>query len=294
MPHLPGPRKGWENEHLATFLLSQIAFVAHPVTVADDVGSDFFCTLFEPADQNGTQMLFPVNSFAIQVKSNRENVDATNKIGYLFGLELPFFLGVVDRSDLRVLVYSGEYLPFMFSQLGRPGQLTLHLVGHGEVTASTAYDGADAGACNLRLPLVLELAAADDAETFSANGRKLGQLCSRMHHNISSWKLDEYMFRCSPPAPEVIFAGAGSVQTFRHNFYLRLAEVFFNLEWLLQKAPNDFSVPEFKVYERLYRDLLETRNDIPSGLRDVYERLRKLVDKISQQTAEHGAGGLVL
>src|SRR3989442_8991321 len=79
MPHLAVPRKGWENEHLATFLLSQIAFVAHPLTVADDVGSDFFCTLFEPTAQDGTQMLFPLNSFAIQVKSNRDNVNATNK-----------------------------------------------------------------------------------------------------------------------------------------------------------------------------------------------------------------------
>jgi hypothetical protein len=55
-------RKGWENEHLASFLLSRIAFVANPLTVADDIGSDFFCTLFEVF--NGDS-LFPRNSLAI-------------------------------------------------------------------------------------------------------------------------------------------------------------------------------------------------------------------------------------
>ena len=285
MGHLAVPRKGWENEHLATFLLSRIAFVAHPMTVADDVGSDFFCTLFEPRDQGRAQMLFPLNSFAIQVKSSRRNVNATNKIGYLHGLEIPFFLGVVDRWDSRLFVYSGEYLPFMFSHLGRPGQLTLHMVDQGEVTASNAYNGVKGGPCNLRLPLVLMLAAADGRNTLSAKRRELTRLCSRMHHNISTWKLDEYIFTCTPPAPEVIFAGCRSVQTFRHNFYLRLAEVFYNMEWLLNKRPNEFSVPEFEMYDRLYRDLLEIANDIPVPLREVHQRMRELVDKITQRSA---------
>jgi hypothetical protein len=125
MPYLAVPRRGWENEHLATFLLAKIAFVAHPLTVADDVGSDFFCTLFESSNENGMEVLFPRNSFAIQVKSRRENFAATNKIDYLLRLELPFFLGVVDRHTLRLDVYAAEHLPMMFSHLGRPRELTL-------------------------------------------------------------------------------------------------------------------------------------------------------------------------
>jgi hypothetical protein len=42
-----GPRRGWENEHLAAVLLSGVSFIAHPLTIGDDIGSDFFCTLFE-------------------------------------------------------------------------------------------------------------------------------------------------------------------------------------------------------------------------------------------------------
>jgi hypothetical protein len=33
-------------------VLSRIAFMAHPLTIADD-GSDFFCTLFEARDDSG-------------------------------------------------------------------------------------------------------------------------------------------------------------------------------------------------------------------------------------------------
>jgi hypothetical protein len=285
MGHLAVPRKGWENEHLATYLLSQIAFVAHPMTVADDVGSDFFCTLFEPREQGPTQMLFPLHSFAIQVKSSRRKVNATNKIEYLHGLEIPFFLGVVDRSDSYLSVYSGEYLPFMFSHLGRPAQLRLHMVDHEKVTASNAYAGTGGGPCDLRLPFVLRLAAADDRQTLTANGGKLAKLCSRMHRNISSWKLDEYIFTCDAPAPERIFAGCGSVQHFRHNFYLRLAEVFFNMEWLYEKHQG-FSVAEFEMYDRIYRDLLTNGSEIPPILEMVYERLRGLIDKTYRHTTE--------
>jgi len=47
MAHLSGPRIGWENERLASYLLSRFSFVAHTASIADDLGSDFFCTIFE-------------------------------------------------------------------------------------------------------------------------------------------------------------------------------------------------------------------------------------------------------
>lgn len=285
MPHLAVPRTGWENEHLATYLLSQIAFVAHPMTVADDVGSDFFCTLFEPRGQGRKQMLFPLNTFAIQVKSRRRKVEATNKIEYLHGIELPFFLGVANRSGPRMSIYSGEYLPLMFSHLGLPRQLTLHLVNHSEVSAANAYDGAEGDSCNLRLPFVLELAAGDSRETISENAQKLSLLCSRMHRNISTWKLDEYIFKFDS-GEEQIVAGCRSSQVFRHNFCLRLAEVFYNMKWLYNASRSEFSVAEFEMYERTYKDLLRGRSDVPPILSTVYRELAGLVRQGSKQAAE--------
>lgn len=42
MPHLAVMRRGWQNEHLAAFLLSKLAFVAQPAKIGDDIGTDFF------------------------------------------------------------------------------------------------------------------------------------------------------------------------------------------------------------------------------------------------------------
>src|SRR5262245_23710047 len=112
MPQLARTRVGWENEHLATFLLSQIAFVAQPVTISDDIGSDLICTVFESrssGSNRGGDLLFPRNSFAIQIKTSGGPIDATNKIDYLFHLEIPFLVGIVgaDRSRPTLSIYSG-------------------------------------------------------------------------------------------------------------------------------------------------------------------------------------------
>src|ERR1022692_4839910 len=65
MPHLLQLRTGWEGERLAAYLLSQFSFIAHPASVADDLGSDFFCTIFEVQPVAGRQALLPRSSFAI-------------------------------------------------------------------------------------------------------------------------------------------------------------------------------------------------------------------------------------
>jgi len=82
MPHLERFRKGWENEHLATFLLSRLSFVANPVRVGDDLGTDLFCTLFEVAEGE----LFPRNSFAVQAKALRTRSTRQARLNILRGL----------------------------------------------------------------------------------------------------------------------------------------------------------------------------------------------------------------
>jgi hypothetical protein len=275
MPHLAVPRRGWENEHLATFLLAKIAFVAHPLTVADDIGSDFFCTLFESSNENGMEVLFPRNSFAIQVKSRRENFAATNKIDYLLRLELPFFLGVVDRHTLRLDVYAAEHLPMMFSHLGRPRELTLCPLEPNEAGGTPPYHGSPDGPCTLNLRHVVELTAADDRDALRRKGAALSALCSRIHGNIATRTSQEYIFTLDQAGSVRIMAGPSSAETFRHNFCLRLAEVFYNLEWLLQNQPQEFSREEFEMYDRLYTELTRRPVPIPDILRGVRERLKQ-------------------
>ena len=118
--YLLTPRKGWENERLAEYLLSRFSFVAQPSSIADDLGSDFFCTIFKIIDASGRDSLIPRSSFAIQVKSSVAKVSVDNKIDYLLGLELPFFIGVVRQSPPEMSIYSAELLPVLFSESLQP------------------------------------------------------------------------------------------------------------------------------------------------------------------------------
>ena len=103
----------------------------------------------------------------------------------------------------------------------------------------------------MRLPFVLELAADDEQDELRDKVRKLTLLCSRMHRNISTWRVNENIFELDSVGQVVIMAGEGSAQTFRQNLYLRLAEVFYNLEWLMKERPSEFKVREFEAYDRL-------------------------------------------
>ena len=118
MAHLYRPRAGWEAERLAHYLLSRFSFVAQPTTIADDVGSDFYCTIFEILDSN-PPAVEPRTSFAIQVKSNTEKIQVHNKIAYLEHLEIPFFVGVIDQGVGEMRIYSAERLPMMFAAASR-------------------------------------------------------------------------------------------------------------------------------------------------------------------------------
>ena len=191
MAHLKSFRIGWENENLALFLLSRIAFVANPVSVSDDIGSDFICTLFEPREVRSKEQLFPVRSFAIQVKSNRDAVDVSNKLEYLDSLELPFILGVVQQADLSLSLYSGEFLPIMLTELGRPKKLILRPSESESIGIRDAYVR-DRQQCELELPFLAKLGAKDNPEVLDDMRRILEQRCLRMQSNISTRRSKEY------------------------------------------------------------------------------------------------------
>ncbi|MGQ0665896.1 MAG: hypothetical protein ACT4O4_02580 [Nitrospiraceae bacterium] len=280
MAHLAAPRIGWENEHLATFLLSRISFVANPLTIADDVGSDFFCTLFESRIENNAEQLFPRNSFAIQIKSKEETILATNQIEYLTKLELPFFVGVIDRENLRLNIYSGEYVPILFTEHGIPQkELKLSPVRNVEIEIKnycqiTKDESLHVLTAFLRMPFVIEISASDKRDTVFAKARQVSDLCSRMHQNISARVSQEYIFGLSEPGSALIMAGPGSATTFRRNFYFRLAEAFYNLEWIMKSPQHNLRLDEFRVYEQCYVGLNEAGIEITDLLRGIYTRLK--------------------
>lgn len=291
MAHLAAPRIGWENEHLATFLLSRISFVANPVTVSDDIGSDFSCTIFEPRIEKGVEQLFPRNSFSIQIKSKQGTIDVTNKIEYLTKLELPFFVGVIDRKNLRLKIYSAEYLPILFCQHGLPLKLRLSPVSvrdidpkdYCKVKMGRNLEASDA---QLKMPFIMDVGAQESRKDVLEKARQLNALCSLMHDNLSARTNKEYIFKLRKPGNEyaintnhkvMILAGSGSAQTFRYNFCLRLAEAFYNLEWIMKSPQRDSYMAEFEVYEKCYLGLKEQKIETPEILRTVYDRLKERI-----------------
>ena len=103
MAHLRSFRLGWESQIIASTLLYRFSFLAEPVQVADDIGIDYFCTLFETKLKSKNAELIPKDSFAIQIKSKGDNntIELTGYLPYLEGLELPFFIGIVDRDEIK-------------------------------------------------------------------------------------------------------------------------------------------------------------------------------------------------
>lgn len=170
MPHLLSPRTGWENERLASYLLSRFSFVAQPVTIADDRGSDFSCTMFEIVrTQSGRDALLPRSSFAIQVKSSMDTVPMNNKIEYLRWLDLLFFIGVVNQPPPEMGIYSGELLPMMFAFFGIPDRMSLTPVTTlepGQFSYEFVKDSPN-GMIRILCPLVVTLSTHEDRSTLA-------------------------------------------------------------------------------------------------------------------------------
>ena len=258
MAHLLTPRKGWENEKLASYLLSRFSFVAQPTSVADDLGSDFFCTIFEIHDSSGRDVLVPRSSFAIQVKSSISEVSMDNKIDYLDRLQMPFFIGVVTQSPGVMRVYSAELLPFLFAHKGRPRSLSMLPIPASDLDPDNYLDCIESECFRLRCPEVAEFHVDEDRSMLTAKVETLLGICTRAQGNIAARLSEEHIYDFDGKGNFQILAGPGSARHFRANLLKRLAEVFSNLEWHLNAGVSAQDLMrEFRTFERLYHELEE-------------------------------------
>jgi hypothetical protein len=275
MAHLLAPRKGWENEKLASYLLSRFSFVAQPTSVADDLGSDFFCTIFEIQDSSGTEMLAPRSSFAIQVKSSMSEVSMDNKIDYLNRLQMPFFLGVVTQSPGVMRVYSAELLPFLFAHKGRPGRLSMLPVTAADLHLDNYVDCNESDFFRLRCPEVAEFRVDEDRSVLTTKVETLLGICTRAQGNIAARLSEEHIYDFDGKGQIQILAGSGSSSYFRVNLLKRLGEAFSNLEWLLNAGiPVQNLMREFRAFECLYQELEDIYPPLPVFVSVPYGRLK--------------------
>lgn len=288
------PHLGWENEQLAHYLLSRFSFVAHPATIGDDFGSDFYCTIFDILDTDPQPKIEPQISFAIQVKSKGDTIEADNKVKYFDQLEIPFFIGVVDQTANSLSAYSAECLPMMFANYGIPERLSLRLINEehrynsperyaearGE-TPEVGYWATESGKRKLVLNCfhVCTFRTSEGRENIRPNVEKLLATCRRATANIGSRRVDEHLYDW-PNEGITVHAGSGSAKHFRDNMLKRLAEAFANFRWILNSDPSMFNLDEFRIYERFFIAL------IPFGVtkafsvaNETYKDARRLVDR---------------
>lgn len=277
MPHLYTVRSGWEGERLAEYLLSRFSFVAQPTTIADDVGSDFYCTIFD-ITTTVPPTVEPRISFAIQVKSKQERIEFHNKVHYLHRLEIPFFLGIVNQARGELKVYSAERFPMMAAEFGLRKKLWLQPVDddpQNYCDGETDPDGVTLYCCQ-----VCTFLAGEDRNDIRPKVEKLVALCQRAEANIRSRRSEEHIYQWDDKGTCTIVAGVGSVQHFRDNIYKRLAEAFYNFEFILTNQPNDFNPDEFQVYERFYLALVASYNRKALNLaQKMYLRIKPIIDQ---------------
>ncbi|MFN7995329.1 MAG: hypothetical protein U0Q18_17100 [Bryobacteraceae bacterium] len=279
MSHLYTVRSGWEGERLAEYLLSRFSFVAQPTTIADDVGSDFYCTIFDITD-TVPPTVEPRISFAIQVKSNQDRVEFHNKVQFLHNLEIPFFLGVVNQAGAELKVYSAEHFPMMTAVYGLRKKLWLRPVDLDD--ANDRWDGeTDPEGVTLNCYHVCTFSTSEERHDIRPQVEKLIALCQRAAANIRSRRSEEHIYQWDDKATTFsIVAGVGSIQHFRDNVYKRLAEAFYNFEFLLNNQPQNFDLAEFRVYERFHIALMASYERPMLGLaHNMYLRIKTILDQ---------------
>lgn len=275
MSHLVKIRKGWENENLASYLLSKFSFVAQPSTIGDDIGADFYCTLFKIAEKGKDKFLLPKNSFAIQIKSNNRKINITNKIEYLSNLELPFFVGVINQSELKLSIFSGEYFS-QFISLKTPNNLVAELCERDKI--QDYYEELGNKKFIIKFPKVAEIKADISQEDLKVKVEEIFQIISISLKNIASRKNCEYIFYQYGKNEIQINAGKDSAKTFRENFIKRLAENFYNLVWIYQNKKAEFNIEEFRIYESLFLKMRRRKLLSPDYVSSIYESLKKLLN----------------
>jgi len=273
-------KRGWDREKLAEYILSRFSFVAKPSTVSDDLGTDLFCTLFRLEEKMGVDYPLPLSSFAIQIKSSDRPFDFTTNIDYLKNLEIPFFLGVVTESSKELSIFSGENLPKFFPHIGPLQKLTIRPINRNQMSAP--YDQMEGRKYNYTVffPKLMTIGIDSDKEDPERTVNELSDLCSLIQRNISTVKMQEYIFEEYDRSSYSILAGSGSASQFRNNFMKRLAENFYNLEWLYNQCNDEQKkevIKEFRIYEEAFLKIQKLYPNVHSILIHQYERLKNIL-----------------
>lgn len=277
-------RKGWQSEHFAKYILSKFSFISEPLNISDDIGSDFYCTVFKIKKHQKKNYLLPKNSFAIQIKSNKRQFDITNKMDYFKTLEIPFFVGVADKTNLKLLIYSGEEIVDYFAHdYGIYDKIKIKVFD--SIQAKDAFTQLKDNTFILRFPKVIDIDINFDYENESNILDNMFKVCDLIYKNISVRENNGIMFehyignQFEKLYTEII-CNKYSFENYNENFLNRLCEAIFNLSWACDS--QRFDQNEFEIYKKIFHEFenhyKNQNKELPYNLRKAYEMLE---DKLS-------------
>lgn len=289
--HLLSFRQGWQSENLALYFLYQFAFVARPWNIADDLGADYYCTLFETVEG---RFLHPRSAFAVQVKSDDGEIDISNKADYVANLQMPFFVAHVDKKSQSMDIYSGENVQLFFALFGNPLHTgnTAHYKGEQsrllirptkDPVGHQAYYKLEEKDHVLLFPYVGSVSMANEAAEIKTLSQAMAIRSVHIQNNIAAMRSGSYVFSHFESKNKSTVAGPTSVKSFRENFQFRLAEVFHNLLWLYTERRDEFDIEEFRRYERALFSIIDS--EINTLALETYRKLKCLVDGFLEDLA---------
>ena len=241
--HLATFRSGWQSENLARYILSNFAFIANPSTIADDIGSDFFCTIFKEILSGNNNYLVPKESFAVQIKSNTRKFSISNKKDYLQSLEIPFFVGVTNKKKKELDLFSGEYLiPFF---LDNPTAEKIKVSLRNTKIPDFYTYSEKSGEFTVYFPHISTIGSDRDSSDFMSNVEKISRVCRIISGNITRRNNNEYIFIDSVKAQTLLVNSEALIQESLSN---RISKIFMELSYILE---NKFIKKNIAEYETI-------------------------------------------
>lgn len=280
-------RKGWQSEHFAKYILSKFSFISEPLNISDDIGTDFFCTIFniKKYEYDKNKYLLAKNSFAIQIKSNKRQFNITNKMDYFKTLEIPFFVGVVDKKNLKLIIYSGEEIVDYFAHDYEAQYDEILIKVFDSIQKKNKYLQSKDNTFILRFPKVIDININFDYGEEPNKLDNLFKVCDMIQKNISVRKNNGIMFehyndnQFEELHTEII-CNKDSFENYNENLFIRLTEAIFNLLWACNN--QRFDQNEFKIYKMIFHEFenhyKNQNKELPNNLRTAYKTLE---DKLS-------------
>jgi len=270
MPHLYSFRQGWQSENIANAILSEFSFVSQPTNVSNDIGIDFFCTLFKIVRHNQTNQLYPKLTISIQIKSSRKKVNLSKQITGLEDFRLPYFIGVVSKAQKALTLFSGEALPYFYSKYSS-AQVTKPVYAKLEDNRVNPRNMVNETATEIEIifPRVCRITIMDKYFQTPTLIDDLLRVASIIQGNISSTVLKEFYF-LTPDVPqlEYILANSKALPHFRLNFVRRLGEYLAMLDIVRANLPAGNAQMQ-QLYQTEEQEIL----DLYDALYALYQQL---------------------